>query len=706
MKQNTILLSILMSASLYAQPNIHELIEKTTATPHNFEAHFDLGVEYFKLQHYEKAIVSLNRAIELEPTFAQTYLNLGLVYISQEQYEKAREQFTKAIQYRPDYIKAYYFRGLTEQNLKNDAGAIDNFSKTLQLNPHHFEAAYNLGRLYRNNGKPQESISAYERAANIDPKNINALFELAYMHTTNNNFDQAIEWYNKVLALQPQLTDALCNMAHTLKYKGEHAKAAEFYRQTLKKVPEYSHAHYGLGECLLATGQFEEGWQEFEWRWKRAADTRNFGNRYWDGSNPANKTILLRAEYGQGDTLQFIRYAKLLKDLGAHVIVESQVTLTKLLSQLPYIDQVVVVNENTAQLPAHDFQIPIMSLPRIFKTTINTVPHKPYLAADPELVTLWKEKLSSDTNFKIGICWDSSPYYEQFKTAYSRKNVPLNTLLPLLQMHGVSVYSLQKINGMEQIKELPIDTNLKDLGADFDFSHGRFMDTAAVIENLDLVVTVDTSVAHLAGGLGKPVFVMLPYVADWRWMTNRNDSPWYPSMQLFRQAKPGDWHTVVEAVCSTVASLTAQKRTPTAPIAQKNQPVSVLTEVQIGELIDKITILEIKMERIKDPAKLKNVKAELDTLMNTCRLCVPQTTQLTTLWQELKKINEALWVIEDDIRDKERAREFDARFIELARSVYYTNDERCRIKRDINILAGSRLMEEKSYSDYKTPKAA
>jgi len=578
-----------------------------------------------------------------------------------------------------------------------------------------FLSLLGIARILRGKNKNDEAIAHYQKALALQPNSVTILFDIAYLYTTSAQYDQAITWYKKLLAIAPDTVDASCNIAHVLRYQGRMHEAIPYYQHVVNKRPEFSHAHYGLAESYLSLGDFERGWKEFEWRWKRSEDARNFASKLWQGEPLQGKTILVRGEYGQGDTLQFIRYVKQLKEAGATVIVEAQHTLVKLLSLNPYIDKILPVLDDPTKLPSFDFQVPVMSLPRLFNTTLQTIPANiPYLDASQELTTLWHNKLKDNPNFKIGICWEGSPYYEQFKTAVSKKSVPLTTFIPLTKLPGVSVYALQKMNGLEQLKSLPSDVNIHDFGEEFDNNHGRFMDTAAVIKNLDLVITVDTSVAHLAGALGKPVWVMLPSVADWRWMLNRQNSPWYPTMQLYRQHAHGDWQSVMQAIITELKPILEQhsnkqiKRSVKmeTPIVAQTQslaakaPLAVFTEVQVGELIDKITILQIKSERIKDANKLKNIHAELSALLATCKQEIPQTEQLLQLWKELKKVNEKMWVIEDDIRDKERAREFDAKFIEIARNVYYTNDERCRIKREINMLTGSRLIEEKSYNAY------
>lgn len=536
-------------------------------------------------------------------------------------------------------------------------------------------------------------------SAHAQTLDITKQFELGNRSFQKHDYDNACTHYRSILRTNNNLINVHYNLAMTLRSMGRMEEAIHHYRKTLTARPMDASAHYGLAEALLSTGNFQEGWREFEWRYQRDGDSRRFGDHLWHNQDLTGKTILVRSEYGQGDTIQFVRYLPMLKDLGARVVLEAQPSLVRLLLPSAYIDEIVTVQENFDNLPDFDYQVPIMSLPNRFNTTIDSVPAEvPYLAADQELIDLWRDHLSHDTNFKIGICWDTSPYYEQFKSPLSQKSILLENFIPLAHLHGVSLYSLQKMNGLDQLEMLPNEVTIHTFGDEFDARNGRFMDTAAVIENLDLIITVDTSIAHLAGALGKPVWVVLPCVADWRWMQNRNTTPWYPTMRLFRQEYPGEWQPVMDNIVNALFGFVLDQRTRSMFIQDTSEKVTA--EIAYGELIDKITILEIKDQRINDPEKLRNVRTELNTLRTTYAQRVAHSEKLDSLKRKLFDVNAQLWEIEDNIRNKERSRTFDQEFIELARSVYYTNDERCSIKRQINNVLGSRIVEEKSYQKY------
>ncbi len=384
------------------------------------------------------------------------------------------------------------------------------------------------------------------------PDDINIIFNIGNNYFLLGQYNKAIEWYEKVLLRFPQCFAPLKYCGHAKRFQGNPAEAITYYQKALETKPTEPHAQYGLAESLLALGNFKDGWRYWESRYKRGKDIRNFNEKKWTaGISFVNKRVLLRAEYGLGDTIQFTRYAQLLKKQNAYVIVEAQRPLVDLLQCCPFIDEVVPLSR-FKNLPEFDIQIPIMSLPYVFfEQHSDVLDNTPYIFPKPELVSYWADQLKrvhNDTKFKIGICWDCAPQFDKLRPQLSKKVIALKEFIPLLQLPNVSVYSLQKMHGTKQIKQLPPNAILHTFNDDFDKKNGRFMDSAAVIANLDLVITVDTSVAHLAGAMGKPVWVLLPYVADWRWMTSRTDTPWYKSMKLFRQQEAGNWKQVLDSV--------------------------------------------------------------------------------------------------------------------------------------------------------------
>jgi hypothetical protein len=323
----------------------------------------------------------------------------------------------------------------------------------------------------------------------------------------------------------------------------------------LKLDPEFLSARWNRTLLSLLQGNFEQAWPEYERRWELpGTPRRDFAEPLWDGSPLAGRTILLYAEQGLGDTVQFIRYVPLVKQCGGKVVVECQPHLLRLLSNMPEIDRLIA---HGSPLPAYDVRAPLLSLPGIFRTTLANVPATvPYLVADPALVEWWRQGLAkSDVLplpsvigpcFKVGIAWQGSVTYR-----YDRqRSIPLAYFSKLAEVPGIQLISLQKGPGTEQLAALGEGQRIVNLSRQLDEKSGAFMDTAAVMKNLDLVITSDTVVAHLAGALGVPVWVALALTPDWRWLLERDDSPWYPTMKLFRQTRFGDWAAVFERMAA------------------------------------------------------------------------------------------------------------------------------------------------------------
>jgi hypothetical protein len=309
--------------------------------------------------------------------------------------------------------------------------------------------------------------------------------------------------------------------------------------QALAIEPEHADARFSQAYLLLLTGRLAQGWREYEWRFRRKGRGEGTLSRpRWDGAPLEGRTVLLRAEQGLGDTIQFVRYAALVNERGGKVVVQCQPQLASLLATCPGVDRVVAVGD---PLPEFDVHIPLMSLPLVFGTTLESIPVKtPYLWPDEAALARWKDELGGERALKVGIAWQGSPS-QLFDRA---RSIPLAQFADLAGLDGVQLYSLQLGPGREQLATWNVTRPIVDLGDRL----GDFNNTAAIMRNLDLVVTCDSSPAHLAGALGVPVWVALPLARDWRWLLDRSDSPWYPTMRLFRQAAPGQWNRVFQGI--------------------------------------------------------------------------------------------------------------------------------------------------------------
>jgi len=526
----------------------------------------------------------------------------------------------------------------------------------------------------------------YRRVVELDPGDAKTWCLLGMVCSERGALEEAVRCYRESLRIDPLQREANHNLGNALLEMGEDRQAIAQIRRTLEIAPDFPECHKSLGLALLRQGDLAAGWPEYEWRLKcdDKGQPRTY-SRLWDGSPQPGGTILLVAEQGLGDAIQFVRYAPMVRQRCARVVLECPRALMRPLERAPGIDAVVPRNA-----PLQDFaaEAPLLSLPRLLGTTLENIPAQvPYLSADPQLTEYWRQVLSSIRGMKVGLVWQGNPGAPVDKP----RSMPFSRFAGLRDIEGVQFISLQKGAGSEQLAEGTCGLPVIDLGERLDGQSGPFMDTAAIIMNLDLVITVDTAVAHLAGALGAPVWILLSYAADWRWLTGRDDSPWYPTARLFRQTRRGDWDGVIERVAE---ALRAQRQRKSD--AQPAPPL--LAPVSAGELLDKITILQIKAHRIGEPAKLGHVLAELAALSARRDRAIAPSPELASLVDELRDVNRALWDIEDEIRRCEQRQDFGTRFVELARSVYRENDRRAAIKRRINGLVDSELVEEKLYS--------
>jgi len=462
----------------------------------------------------------------------------------------------------PDYEKAHLMFG----NLLKDEGrykeACQYYKAMLAINPHNAQAHQFLGRSLSDLRQFDEAIEHFKTALTISPDNTQCKLDYANTLNMSNNTEHALMLYQELHRKIPNSSSITYNIAYTLKKLGRIHEAFDYYHRAIELNPNHAEAHFGLGISYIMVENFKDGWEEYEWRWEKPGKFfRNFEQPVWDGSPLYGKTILLHAEQGLGDTFQFIRLAQIAKESGGTVVVASQNPLVKILTECPYIDKVVSLHGFSVPFDVH---APLMSLPRILEIEVDTIPADiPYLYADEQLVQEWSQyiKQHSTKLLNVGICWQGNPNYSTpfLRNAVAAKSIELLEFAPISELPGVQLYCLQKMTGEKQLQNLPDDFNLHIFEGDFDNSNGRFMDTAAVMKNLDLVLTVDTSIGHLAGGLGVPVWVILPEPADWRWMLRESDSPWYPNMRLFRQPKPGDWESVIQTVVKELKKLLAEQ---------------------------------------------------------------------------------------------------------------------------------------------------
>jgi Flp pilus assembly protein TadD len=649
-------------------------------SPENAEFLYNLGVAQQVLGRLDDAVASYQGALRLRPDRAEAHNNLGFALLQRGRPDEAEACFHQALRLKPDFAGAHTNLGRLCEDRGRLAEAAARFRLALCYEPDNASFLTNLANVLTVLSKPEEALPPYREAVRLQPTEPAFHNNLANCLTLLGKPDEAEGCCGQALRLRPDYADAHHNLAITLSAQGNFVQALAHNAEALRLQPENPGARNCRALWWLQQGDFERGWPEYEWRWHiRGVSRRTFPQPTWDGSPLAGRTILLWAEQALGDTIQFIRYAALVKERGGTVVVECQPPLARLLGGCRGIDRLV---PRGSPLPDFDVQAPLMGLPGILRTTLATVPaNVPYLVPEAGLVEHWRRELGGDGSFEIGIAWQGSLTFPGDRL----RSLPLRHFAPLAGVGGVRLISVQKGPAREQIKEAARLFPVTDLGERLD----TFADTAAVMKNLDLVVSSDTSVAHLAGALAVPVWVALPVGADWRWLRDRDDCPWYPTMRLFRQTGLRDWDGVF-------ARMAAELRRRLAPAPCR----AVAVEIAPGELIDRLTILEIEAERVTDPAKRHHVQAELAALRTARDRDVPPGPEVSALAAELRAANEAIWHAEDELRRCERDQDFGPHFSELARSVYRTNDRRAALKRRINDLLGSPLVEEKLYTDH------
>ncbi len=532
---------------------------------------FDMAVQHHRGGLLSQAEQFYRQILQVEPRHVGALHLLGLLAHQVGRGDLAIEYISQALRHRPDYAEAHSNLGMALAEMGKPTEAIASYQQALRLKPELAETHNNLANMFRQQGNLTEAIAGYQRALHLKPGYAEAHSNLGVAFLDLGKVEEAVACHRQALALKPDIAEAHSNLGMALAEQGKLTEAAACYQQALRLKPDYAEAHNNLGVALAELGRltqaaacyehalrlkpdyadahlnlayswffredFEAGWPEYEWRWKRPGFSRPaFRQPLWDGTRIQGRTILLFAEQGLGDTLQFIRYAPLVKQRGAKVIVQCQAPLVRLLATCSGIDRLVFEG---AAIPPFDVQAPLLSLPRIFRTTLANIPAKiPYLSVEPASRAHWQQQLRGVEGFKVGIAWQGNPEH----TRDRRRSVPLLVFASLAGLPGVRLVSLQKGKGREQLSELANHLGVLDLTDRLD----DFSDTASLMSQLDLIITVDTAVAHLAGALGVPVWVALAFDPDWRWMLEREDSPWYPSMRLFRQTRWGDWPGVFQ----------------------------------------------------------------------------------------------------------------------------------------------------------------
>jgi tetratricopeptide (TPR) repeat protein len=501
---------------------------------------YNQGVTYQQRGNLTAAIPCYRQALARDPYCWEAHYNLGLALYQTGQTQDAVTALQQTVQLNPDFAPAYCDLALALEDLERFDEALNRYQFALLITPDYPEAWVGTGNILQKQLKLEMAASAYRHAIALRPNYPEALNNLGFVLHCLDHVNEAIACFRQALALKPKYPDALSGLGNALLDVREIEKAFACQYRALELDPAYKNGHGNLARALLITGTLAEGWQEYAWRSQLGAKTltsSGLETPCWDGSPLAGKTILLKAEQGLGDQIQFIRYAPLVQANGGVVLAECDHALKQLFQSCPGLDGVYSPQDT---LPPLDVHIPLLSLPSVLQTTMATIPAQiSYLKAPaaPSLPVLAERLLpASQGHLKIGIAWSGNIGFHHAQ----KRHCPIHYFDKLFQLPGTSFFSVYRGEAMDELAGYPV-VNLGEL-------FQNFADTAYALQQLDLVITVDTSVVHLAGALGIPTWLLLCYTPDWRWFLDREDTPWYPSVRLFRQPSIGDWSGVMTAV--------------------------------------------------------------------------------------------------------------------------------------------------------------
>lgn len=534
------------------KPAISHLENVIRLEPDDVESYNRLGIIYYNdLKNIDEAIKYFEKAININPDYADGYFNLGLAYNLLKDTDKAVKCYLKTVELVPDYLNAYFNLGILSSN--NPAEAVKYFKKVIELNPDYAEAFYNLAKSFQELEETEKAVNFYKKAIELKPDFAEAYNNLGTVLNKSDYIEEAVTCFKKAIKLKPDYLDSYNNLGDLYRYRNQTEKAFECYEKALEFDLENPDAITCIGLLYLQKKDFEKGWKFYESRF-------NTNNKFkpvepklskprWNGIESLNgKTIYVYCEQGLGDSILFARFLPVLADMGAKVLFKVQPGLEKLFEQSDLKAEIIgyLTPDDSLEF---DTYIPLVSLPYALKTQPANIPYSSgYLKADPEKVTFYKEKYFNNNLFKIGINWQCKNIFHQDL----HRSIPdISYFYKIARLQGLKIYSLQKGKGVEQLDSLPEDVEIINLGKTFN----DFSDTAAAIKNLDLIISVDTSVPLLSGALGKPTWILIEYAADWKWFLDSNDSPWFKNVKLFRQKSFRIWDYPVENIYNNLITI-------------------------------------------------------------------------------------------------------------------------------------------------------
>jgi len=530
--------------------------EAVTARPSETGIAMNLGTALLKMNRLQEAGAVYEQIIRMKPDFAEAWANIAVVLAELRRLEDAARANRRAIELKPNFSLPYQNLG----TVLRDMGRLDEAEQVLKqglnIDPNRPEMLARLALVYLSQGatdraKNQEAIEVLRRALAIQPNHPYVLSNLGVALARLGRPEEAVPYHEQALQINPSFPMGMMNLGVALRSLGRFDEARNAFQRALALEPNNPALHENLANELLVTGDWDKGLIEFERRLDdKSIFVRNWTTPRWDGSDPAGKTILLAAEQGIGETIQMARYAQLIDQRGGRVVMEVQEPIASLISRAQGVSEVVAQGQ---ALPNHDAYAYVGSLPHLFRTTPQTIPAKvPYISADPARVENWRRKFSEyGDDLKVGLVWAGSQHHR----SDPHRSMLLVDFAPLADVKGVRFLSLQTGQPSSQVFSAPREMRLVDLSN----SLSSFEETAAALANLDLLISVDTAIVHLAGALGRRVWTMLAFAPHWRWLLNRSDTPWYPTMRLFRQPGYGDWPGAMQQIKQELTALAAKK---------------------------------------------------------------------------------------------------------------------------------------------------
>ena len=522
--------------------------------PNHIQGAFSLGNLFLRHGDADQALKWFKHALALAPEWGVLLNNIGKAHQLNGNDEQALSHFKKAAQLSPDLAEAWF--NLAEMDMQTNqlASAVENYQKAIAINPGMSAAYNNMGNALRDLDRYPEAIAAFKKVLDLDPDLPQGHYNLGGVYRLIEDFPSAVKHLSKAIQLSPGYADAWNNLGLTCKNMGDFDRALLYFNRALKLAPELAIARWNRSFVHFLKNNWQEGWEDFEVRFdlpqRRSIYPHRIEGERWDGNPIPHQTLLVHDEQGLGDSFQFIRWIPWAKARCGRLVFETRPEIIPLIENSLGIDEIVERSSQKAPDVPFDHYIPLMSIPRL----INLYPERltdwaPYIKAPETKIAQWRSRLP-DGRLKVGVVWAGRPEHGND----ANRSCRIDAFIQLFQNQSIQFIGLQKGAAEHQLDDLPF-SNATNLGSQLN----SFSDTAAILTQLDLVITVDTSVAHLAGAMGRPVWVLIPRIPDWRWGTHGSHTPWYPTMKLFRQSRPKEWETVIERISRELDHLAAQR---------------------------------------------------------------------------------------------------------------------------------------------------